>query len=377
MAILFRDRPRRGATGFTLMELLVVIAIVGVLMALLLSAIQASRNAARKTTCAANLHQIGIAWQHAKSRTKTVSPGTWQATLLPFCADDHSIFHCPEQLDGGASYGMNSYGDRFSTGDSHKVLMLDYDDLVIDVAKAEEDWDENIADRHSGTVNALYADSHVASRGPMDLDPVSDYIRTSLWVPTRGIGSVDASDYDYFGISIWSKRLVFVVDRSSSMTQVVPVRMDGEQMGTARKIDILKRELERVVGGLPYDTMLNIVTFDANFNSWQEELQPICGAGRARVVTYVRSITAGYGTNVFDSLEFVLTDPRVDTIFLLSDGRPSRGRITNPEAILQEIGRQNRVRNVTVHTIAFGAESEFLRQLAAQNGGMYRYVDHF
>lgn len=61
--------------GFTLVELLVVIAIMGVLVALLLPAIQAAREAARRTQCLNNLRQFGVAFHNYETAHKRFPPG--------------------------------------------------------------------------------------------------------------------------------------------------------------------------------------------------------------------------------------------------------------------------------------------------------------
>jgi len=174
----------------------------------------------------------------------------------------------------------------------------------------------------------------------------------------------------FFGIKIESQRVIFIIDVSGSMVELLRAKYAGEQ-GTAR-IDVAKRELAQAVESLDTAALFNIIAFSSGVERWRNEgIATATAATREEGLDYVRKLGAGGGTNIYGALEMAFQDLDVDTIVMLSDGEPSVGDVIDPGLIRAAVAEWNQHRGVLVHTVALGSSLQMMEWLAEDSGGRY------
>jgi hypothetical protein len=224
-------------------------------------------------------------------------------------------------------------------------------------------------------------------QGRVDVEPSDYVIKPRKSIPRK-----------CFRVPTELTRFVFVLDISDSMSRFAKPLRPMEGVGpdeTTSRYAILKTELAAAMRTFRDTDFFNVILFGTKVHAWKPGLVQATPKARKDAVGFLNSRAPHGETNLFDALALAFgvskraletgrgyfdeigggkrpdrSDEGPETIFLLSDGVPNRGAITEPDKIVKEISRANRVRRIVIHTIAVGRfHADFLRRLAKENYG--------
>ncbi len=234
----------------------------------------------------------------------------------------------------------------------------------------------------SETANAPTPDW--ADRGDEGARPVAGMRRRKKKAQPQGGGT------GFYGVETTSKHVVYVLDFSGSMTftgnhgkaggsqDFGLIRLNGK-----RRIDRLAKELVRSVSSLPKKATFNVVVFTHNIRTWRKDMVYASKANKEALKAWIVTQKPDGTTNLFGGLEEAFKfagrgsydqsyDIAADTIFLLSDGSPSAGRLIKTEAILAEMRKINSLQRIAIHGISLGGGGGgLLQKLAAEHDGQF------
>ena len=207
-----------------------------------------------------------------------------------------------------------------------------------------------------------------------------DQVRFAAWnesrTPKLFKTASDSSSYDriklarnqYYGIDINAKRMLFILDQSGSM---------AEWASSGTRLIQAKRQLMDAIHGLPENAEFGILFFDEVVRPWREKIVYATDENKKEAIQYIGKVDAGKRTNTYGALRKALEfDDQLETVFLLTDGKPTAGKILAHGAIVQDILRRNQQRHLTINTIGISVEGKteaFLRMLSEKTNGEFRF----
>ncbi|HET6203565.1 MAG TPA: hypothetical protein VFI25_12265 [Planctomycetota bacterium] len=205
---------------------------------------------------------------------------------------------------------------------------------------------------------------------------------------TRVTSPITRSYPTYFGREVRSDHVVFVMDFSGSMRRPTGTlehdRGEGRRDPRSR-IDVARGEFLGCLRALDETRSFNVVVFAVGSLAAFDDLVPATAENKRRASAFVSEVPLGGSTDLFAGIVRGLRcagldagdrfGTRADTVYLLTDGIPTAGAVTDPGDIARLVTRMNEASGLTLHVVDLGARhgafQKHLRALAERNGGAY------
>jgi uncharacterized protein YegL len=216
------------------------------------------------------------------------------------------------------------------------------------------------------------------------LDPINRFQLRNLFPPyllpqvDQLLAQVRGQSHIYG--SITSSRVIFLIDTSGSMS----TSFQTDCGHYFNRLQYVVHDLHKILHHrVQADLKFNMIHFNTRVHRWKNSLTPATAHHLKEAEHYLDHLEANGETNTDEALKTALSDEEADTIYLLSDGEPSMDMRT---ILLDLRGWLQQRRNpCVIHTVAFllghtrndPRPREFMAQIAAMTGGVFRCMDPF
>ena len=184
--------------------------------------------------------------------------------------------------------------------------------------------------------------------------------------PSLGPGGDGKTRAAFEGLPVESDHVAFIIDKSTSMK--------GPAGNGATKDDAARKALDETLTAVSGRFVFNVFTFGGDPQGMSKEPVVLTDKTRKQAAAFVKGIDPGGRKNIWEILELVVADPRIDTIYLLSSGEPEVGLYVHWNRVTEHLIALNRMQRVTVHTVVW-SESKWYRdqleKIADCTGGRF------
>lgn len=173
----------------------------------------------------------------------------------------------------------------------------------------------------------------------------------------------------FFARPIYSQKVVFVLDHSGSMNST----LNGQT-----RLAAMQEQFQQAVQRLPEATSFSLIVFNQQVDVWRTPLVPANTINKTAAIQSIYSLQAKGLTAIYDSLERGLQlDQNIEQIIFLTDGRPTAGKYTRNEDIIQNLTQLNRYLHTRIDCLGIDTEGppeELLKEISRQTYGTYTRI---